>query len=522
MNPNVARKAAFDKLLSSALALRGVLDTVVDAVECADLVVMPDYASSDGEGLSFSSLCDNLDNQVLSDLHDISTRAHRTLTRAKQLRNYSLELVPTNRLPKEVLATIFQHGAEVNESCSPCQSRPSLPRFPDRVSQVCSSWRNLSINTPSLWTSIDWCGPSSIERVRLWLTRSRGSNLRVYMCYLCVSSHLQVDKFLDLICQHNSRWSHLTLHDHYRWGLVGALDAIANLPLLEGLKGLSIRKTDVHTTFLIFDLVDLKFPSITNLYIGANSYLPASHPYTQSLNLTALTLNNTHSLTERDVSAILGGCPKLQELALTWSPDMSSDTVRDRAQLTLTEMVDFKLVDGGMGMPSQSFLRRLRIPKLKEAKLYFDWIGGMAAVKEFFLRTRPPLRVLDLQSFAHGLETCFDFADLFQAVPTVEILSITGGFADIFPSTTIRHLTPTPSSHHLLPLLKTLHLTNFRCSPKDFAEMIEARNKLSDKSKRLRYAEVRCTALKEESATQGQSRYLDFIERSNSLVWEFR
>ncbi|KAG8683792.1 hypothetical protein FRC11_013060 [Ceratobasidium sp. 423] len=84
-------------------------------------------------------------------------------------RNCSNTHATVNDLPPEILARIFQivHRAE------PCAKRKynndtkGQPMYPATLSHVCSRWREVAFNTPSLWPHIDISTSSLLNRQRL-------------------------------------------------------------------------------------------------------------------------------------------------------------------------------------------------------------------------------------------------------------------------------------------------------------------------------------------------------------------
>lgn len=77
---------------------------------------------------------------------EIARQRDLVMSKIKQWRN---DLSPTRRLPPEILAEIFLLWVQQN-SYSSCL----LLNTPFVLAQVCSTWRKLVYNTPSLWTEI--------------------------------------------------------------------------------------------------------------------------------------------------------------------------------------------------------------------------------------------------------------------------------------------------------------------------------------------------------------------------------
>ncbi|KAG8794747.1 hypothetical protein FRC12_022079 [Ceratobasidium sp. 428] len=70
-------------------------------------------------------------------------------------RNLSRNLVPINTLPVSVLSTIFQYVALQPKKATKFDADPPLHPL-IVISLVCTSWRQLALDTPQLWTHIDF------------------------------------------------------------------------------------------------------------------------------------------------------------------------------------------------------------------------------------------------------------------------------------------------------------------------------------------------------------------------------
>ncbi|CAA7269481.1 unnamed protein product [Cyclocybe aegerita] len=90
------------------------------------------------------------------------------------------------RLPTEILCCIFSEYINVHFSRTPFESKtPLVSCFsnanPTLLSQVCSKWRAVAVNLPTLWSSIFISIPaeSHIYLVQLWLQRARDQPLDI-------------------------------------------------------------------------------------------------------------------------------------------------------------------------------------------------------------------------------------------------------------------------------------------------------------------------------------------------------
>ncbi|KAJ3540384.1 hypothetical protein NMY22_g4323 [Coprinellus aureogranulatus] len=94
---------------------------------------------------------------------------------ARALKNRKNALVPINRLPHEILSTIFQTTKSLLKYTYP-QPRNRLTWV--RVSHVCRYWREVALDAASLWSYLDFPRPDP-EFTRLMLQRSKNAPLTV-------------------------------------------------------------------------------------------------------------------------------------------------------------------------------------------------------------------------------------------------------------------------------------------------------------------------------------------------------
>ncbi|KAG8772766.1 hypothetical protein FRC12_002906 [Ceratobasidium sp. 428] len=125
--------------------------------------------------------------------HQASIKAIETnLQRAKavmdRIFNLSTTLPPISALPDEVLCHIFNIAMILPSPSSPSGRRPYKERNTVLdISSICSRWRQLAIQTPSLWSHIDLqnlrkVNPEKsrpLDLMKLWLERSSGFPLHL-------------------------------------------------------------------------------------------------------------------------------------------------------------------------------------------------------------------------------------------------------------------------------------------------------------------------------------------------------
>jgi len=148
-----------------------------------------------------------------------------------------------NELPPELLAHIFLLGTaeydtlenedeedeemeneeNEDEGDSDNDEGDSEPNFEVLVSHVCRLWRDIALDTPTLWTKLDFSEGLPYERSKIYLERSKNAPLDIYIdvtkddevedandpfsaiAELMVCSD-EMDGILDLVLPHVSHW----------------------------------------------------------------------------------------------------------------------------------------------------------------------------------------------------------------------------------------------------------------------------------------------------------------------------
>ncbi|TRM59566.1 hypothetical protein BD626DRAFT_462222 [Schizophyllum amplum] len=127
-----------------------------------------------------SSILEASHDLRLGQIHLMERQTRRVFAALKYARNLH---VAVNRLPSEILERIF------------LLVRPHyddfVPRWPDRkslqwtaIEGVCTRWRNIARNLPSLWTIIDLCRDDPAHVGRAFLARSVDAPLTVFFASL--------------------------------------------------------------------------------------------------------------------------------------------------------------------------------------------------------------------------------------------------------------------------------------------------------------------------------------------------
>ncbi|TDL20708.1 hypothetical protein BD410DRAFT_829558 [Rickenella mellea] len=113
-----------------------------------------------------------------------------------------LELaVGIRRLPNALLSKILEFGMDFYDSYE--------NKYPVKISQVCKRFREVALLTPSLWSKMLSHNP--IVESEVFLSRSKGVSLSIYIGRPRSNKLEVLHQFLDLVTPHSARWSSLFL-----------------------------------------------------------------------------------------------------------------------------------------------------------------------------------------------------------------------------------------------------------------------------------------------------------------------
>ncbi|KAF5373186.1 hypothetical protein D9758_001559 [Tetrapyrgos nigripes] len=282
---------------------------------------------------------------------------------------------PLRRLPTEVLQHIFLH------SLAPFSTLERL-ESPLLLTQICSRWRSVAIDTPELWAAIHVFVPkvtdnlpephrAKIEALReglgCFLSRSRSSPLSISL-YTHPWSREREDKWaatliFGIIMRYHQRWKHLILRGHPQvFSPVERLQP-GDLPCLETLN----LKNEFLLTMPLSTLFDLA-PRLYQLSLpdGADCF----HDGLTQANLVRLThLAITRRLIEMaKIMPMLMVCTNLTELSLNTSFRLSTGS--NISTITLPKLERLVVVHSTYFY--DIFFNSLTVPGLRELILKED------------------------------------------------------------------------------------------------------------------------------------------------------
>ncbi|KAG8714856.1 hypothetical protein FRC09_017180, partial [Ceratobasidium sp. 395] len=148
----------------------------------------------------------------------------------RKIVNASATLVPINTLPLEIMSHIFLLLTSSATCVDDKRYRPADKYYHEHrfyrshplvvIPAVCSRWRRLAINTPSLWSHVDVDRQAKgkrqgdvLPRTRLWLERARGAPISLHIGGLSETSG-NGSELLSLLEPHMSNLISLKFYKH--------------------------------------------------------------------------------------------------------------------------------------------------------------------------------------------------------------------------------------------------------------------------------------------------------------------
>ncbi|CAA7265697.1 unnamed protein product [Cyclocybe aegerita] len=123
---------------------------------------------------------------------------------------------PISRLPVELLCGIFHKYVEI-PSGKPCidpdrySTGPRVSRAshtdPSLLTQICSHWRSIALNLPTLWSTIFIRQPkqSQLELTRLWLERAKEAPLSLAIWQTPVATEIDAEAAWEILSEFVAR-----------------------------------------------------------------------------------------------------------------------------------------------------------------------------------------------------------------------------------------------------------------------------------------------------------------------------
>lgn len=387
---------------------------------------------------------------------DRCVQEHNSVAGDIRMHEKTLALSPLRRMPPELLSLIFM--ATMLHSYDPA---------PWEISQVCRRWRNVVLNQPTFWTSINLCVHRDRGRVpvkyRLEVQLQRSALLPLEVFLMCRSCEAWDDEELDIVqvlASHSARWRTLQTRGH--WSMHTALAPVirGRIPILKKLYILAdTSKFSNDDELQSLDAFQFA-PQLQQVSINIDgNAISANLPFAQLFQYAA------HNTWQGHINSLRSASHNLVECALKFEEPGTPPTTR----IVLPNLIRLSVSDS-------DFLECLEVPKLQELYCY-NTSNHLSSV----LARRPHLQKLGILSTA--LVT--DVAGILRAIPSITeiVLFVSKELNEEFISLfTLRNATTDVGlalrSIHILSIDKEidfLDYTTFCSDADDLVAMVESR-----------------------------------------------
>lgn len=228
-------------------------------------------------------------------------------------------------LPPEILGEIFSfyiHSPSPtsfwDESCLLASAGGSSP-FP--LTHICSYWRNVVLNTPTLWSSlyIENPTPEMIPQVQTWMERAGDVGLRLTLRDWLDSEMRGCDEgtkeVLRIFTQRSSSWRNINFVLEFKDETVfNELDKLPNLEEVQLIARYWNRETLEAFWTKVHQSSSLRQINWLRTFNFQQVGLPRDVPWRQLHSITA-----SCAMSDEDVLFILQACPELVRLNIQYS-----------------------------------------------------------------------------------------------------------------------------------------------------------------------------------------------------------
>ncbi|KAJ7205956.1 hypothetical protein GGX14DRAFT_457755 [Mycena pura] len=439
-------------------------------------------------------------------------------------------LSPVRTLPLDIIQEIFGACLPTDRNCV-----MSASEAPVLLGRICSSWRAISLSTPSLWANIHIAETTSplmthipsvifqkkmaqrIEIIKTWLSRSGHCPLSISLAGS--TSEWTMVPFMEAILSFAHRWQHIRLAvSEVALEVLGRLTP-TDVPILRGLW-----LNNVRFPFDWSRLEILRAAHISRLGLWG----PGIKPEALSLRwdqLTELDIRDTSwqlHLTNEVILKIISKCSRLRCCKLMFTHrgwehiDVAGPTIE------ITSLRTFSLHTNREALGIIAVLGRLALPNLRHFSFsgFVKCLQAVQAVEQEdqtlcrFLNTTTQLETFSMRS--EPFSKSFLLQTLHSLPPTLRHLEIMVDIERVYgggiPTETpispfdddcLRALNADPTRPYLFPKLQTLYITCCpRISDEAILEFIPARMALEECSLKLvhfgveRHAEVDISRLR--------------------------
>ncbi|KAJ7580293.1 hypothetical protein C8J56DRAFT_279331 [Mycena floridula] len=408
-------------------------------------------------------------------------------------------------IPRDVLQEIFIHCLPSGRTTTRMTRRDA----PILLGQICRSWRQVSLGTTQLWSSLclDLCIYSTpkeklrMENANAWISRSGSQPLDIHInCTLQDGSHLSplpnsmefppqaksqpfVTNFIRSVLQPQShRWQHFSVRGPAYWLMSLPRLAASEVPLLKSFHHTAIQGRPATSFWRSLDLLGAK--SLQELELVFKDQCFFIYDPKQDLRraisvfplskLTKLRLEGwACSLSE--ASNLLSLCTSLESCSIQ-TEILGPETEMDLRPLSMPHLFSFTLHEQHPTDVAKPFFEMLDAPRLQ----YLDYCCWSEVCQPWILLSTP-IQNLTLHVFDISFDPVHDFLQSNNSIRKLRVWRPAHGrrYGPLFDYAFIARLMPRSKLGILCPRLESLEMLNCVAAPEDlsFYALLKARSK---------------------------------------------
>ncbi|KAK7049607.1 hypothetical protein VNI00_005638 [Paramarasmius palmivorus] len=364
---------------------------------------------------------DSIDTEIEGLFQQIRRLRFKKLKHEELIHLYQGSITLARRIPREILATIFEYCAQDGYTLTPLV-----------VSHVCSEWRKAA-QIPTVWSHlyVDLDGRDPYGRAAFWAQKSKDGPL--YITLDIQNDVSMLPAVVDLLLQHSNRWETFKIASRWLSHANHVLER-AQLSALPCLRMLDI------TVFEEFDtgdneagLADLSFssaPQLDTLMISRNvmtgMFLPPAIT-NLSIHLPTSAIPDT-ALSTRVMLDALEQLTSLQVLSISMTYGIDRHFALDVNDQRSIDLPHLRALTITGGLHVFGLLPHLRCTSLLRLRLRssLDPLGYPAesfgsSVSEFISLAKPPLELLELRDVDLSQDV---FITCFSRLPNLKTLRL--------------------------------------------------------------------------------------------------
>ncbi|KDQ16046.1 hypothetical protein BOTBODRAFT_54188 [Botryobasidium botryosum FD-172 SS1] len=313
--------------------------------------------------------------------HAVASYTGKLLSSAGSRRN---ELQPIYRLPDELMISIFESVEQAEDN----MYMSLLERAPINLSHVSRLWRDIALNTPTLWTKLDDNNASIVD---VFIERSGNASLRVDIADNNFYDTLQLTPPL---LHHVHRWESLSL-GAFRDRSIRTLGKLP-APRLKKLVIWGEMDNDIPEGALYTDFLGGQTPCLRDLELHSVHFAFAPSLYKD---LTRLYLKHAGANIAEPLLAALRACPLLEELTVKSRDTSESGGMGRRETPAPISLLRLRSMDLTM---HHGHIHAILLPLITSPALCISAKATVVHEDRFTLRDILPL-ALNAQGFLPGI-----------------------------------------------------------------------------------------------------------------------